>query len=641
MAHIAQMTEHEATSSLEEAICNQQQLLQKLYTELDSEREASASAASEALSMILRLQGEKAAMKLEASQYRRMTEERIYIVEEHLAAYEELILQKEMEIASLEHQIESYRYKLMSVSGRDIESNEERYSENLFFQKSGSFGDMDNANNIRRLQSLPAMKLRDSENRFSREFEKTAFHKSGFIKTSEREFFYQNSDLELNLEKSASGDLKSRWELIRNILEEMKGITDANDVRKYENLNVKSDMRLQKSLSTLSTGSCYETPRCQPCPELDQINEFENRLPSQGSVNIHDVFEVPRHRDELVTCEEVEKEKCKVVVQKQKKIRKLNIVPEENLQSDSENDETECIKTMLLSTENETTLELSTEKKFLSKLGDGKRVGNQSTIVGPATSSVSRCEAEIQLLSQRMMRLEGEKTVTRNEITQAPNNSAELQMLKEIQEQLNSIRSEMKSWKSEKSKPADDWRLATLQENHIQCSQKAFADVSQQQWCTFGFSEETDRLVICHDELSSKGVLDILDPKPYALCSQTDSVSVVIAESNADFYKLCSNGKIINAMELGSYAPSFKLQMIVEKTYFVGEACHANVVKNISASIKSLKKYGYFESAEEVMNTFSNMEASPLGLIAVAGTPKFELYGNQSDQLQVSKLLFL
>ncbi|KAM7252697.1 hypothetical protein ACFE04_008206 [Oxalis oulophora] len=66
--------------------------------------------------------------------------------------------------------------------------------------------------------------------------------------------------------------------------------------------------------------------------------------------------------------------------------------------------------------------------------------------------------------------------------------------------------------------------------------------------------------------------------------------------------------------------------MIVEKKDVVGEEGHVNVVKNISDSIKSLKKYGYFESAEEVMNTFSKMEPSPLGVIAVAGSPKFELY---------------
>ena len=54
--------------ALKEALCAQQQLLQKLYNELDVEREASSTAASEALSMILRLQGEKAAVKMEANQ---------------------------------------------------------------------------------------------------------------------------------------------------------------------------------------------------------------------------------------------------------------------------------------------------------------------------------------------------------------------------------------------------------------------------------------------------------------------------------------------------------------------------------------------------------------------------------------------
>ena len=67
-------------ATLKEALCAQQQLLQKLYAELDVEKESSATAVSEALSMILHLQG-----VMEASQYKRMTEEEICHAEENLA----------------------------------------------------------------------------------------------------------------------------------------------------------------------------------------------------------------------------------------------------------------------------------------------------------------------------------------------------------------------------------------------------------------------------------------------------------------------------------------------------------------------------------------------------------------------------
>ncbi|KAH0932046.1 LOW QUALITY PROTEIN: hypothetical protein HID58_009163, partial [Brassica napus] len=82
----------------------QQELLQKITHELDAEREASSTAASEALSMILRLQGEKAALEMEASQYKRMSEEKMCHAETSLTLFEDLIYRKEMEMASLEFQ---------------------------------------------------------------------------------------------------------------------------------------------------------------------------------------------------------------------------------------------------------------------------------------------------------------------------------------------------------------------------------------------------------------------------------------------------------------------------------------------------------------------------------------------------------
>lgn len=75
--------------AMKDALCSQQQLLQKLYAELDVEREASATAVSEALSMILRLQEEKSLVKMEATQYKRMTEEKISHAEESLANFED------------------------------------------------------------------------------------------------------------------------------------------------------------------------------------------------------------------------------------------------------------------------------------------------------------------------------------------------------------------------------------------------------------------------------------------------------------------------------------------------------------------------------------------------------------------------
>ncbi|CAN7006085.1 unnamed protein product [Brassica rapa subsp. trilocularis] len=54
--------------------------------------------------MILRLQGEKAALEMEASQYKRMSEEKMCHAETSLTLFEDLIYRKEMEMASLEFQ---------------------------------------------------------------------------------------------------------------------------------------------------------------------------------------------------------------------------------------------------------------------------------------------------------------------------------------------------------------------------------------------------------------------------------------------------------------------------------------------------------------------------------------------------------
>ncbi|KAF2619579.1 hypothetical protein F2Q68_00042020 [Brassica cretica] len=88
---------------------------QRLQEELDAEREATATSASEAMSMILRLQGEKAALVMEASQYRRMVEERMSHAELSLELLEDLNYQKEVEIKNLESRLYAYKCKLLNL----------------------------------------------------------------------------------------------------------------------------------------------------------------------------------------------------------------------------------------------------------------------------------------------------------------------------------------------------------------------------------------------------------------------------------------------------------------------------------------------------------------------------------------------
>eukprot|EP00268_Persea_americana_P016693 TRINITY_DN17921_c1_g1_i2.p1 TRINITY_DN17921_c1_g1~~TRINITY_DN17921_c1_g1_i2.p1 ORF type:complete len:535 (+),score=138.98 TRINITY_DN17921_c1_g1_i2:362-1966(+) len=123
------MAENEV-AALKEALYAQHQLMQKLCVELEVEREASTTAVNEALSMILRLQGEKAVEKMEANQYRRVTEEKMHHAEQSLAVFEELLYRKEMEIASLFFQLEAYKHKLFSLGFTDLDIGETKLPKN-------------------------------------------------------------------------------------------------------------------------------------------------------------------------------------------------------------------------------------------------------------------------------------------------------------------------------------------------------------------------------------------------------------------------------------------------------------------------------------------------------------------------------
>ncbi|XP_010904632.1 uncharacterized protein [Elaeis guineensis] len=111
-------------AALREALDNQSLALKELYAELEEERQASTSGTNEALSMILRLQEEKAVEKMEACQYKRMAEEKLQHAEESLEILKEVIFQKDIEIASLKYQINAYRRKLAGIGVKNLEAGE-------------------------------------------------------------------------------------------------------------------------------------------------------------------------------------------------------------------------------------------------------------------------------------------------------------------------------------------------------------------------------------------------------------------------------------------------------------------------------------------------------------------------------------
>ena len=98
-----------------EALQRERETLAVLYSELEQERNCSATAASEALAMISRLQEEKAAVQLEARQFQRMVLEKAMYDQEAIEALNELLVSREEEKLALEEEIRLCREKLDSV----------------------------------------------------------------------------------------------------------------------------------------------------------------------------------------------------------------------------------------------------------------------------------------------------------------------------------------------------------------------------------------------------------------------------------------------------------------------------------------------------------------------------------------------
>ncbi|CAN0879255.1 Myosin-binding protein 7 [Linum grandiflorum] len=121
--------------ALRETVSSQQQAIQDLYTELEEERNAASSAASEAMSMILRLQREKAEVQMEARQFKRFAEERMAHDQEELGSLEDALYKKEQVIQSLTCETQAYKHRMMSFGLTEAEvegsfSRNQSFSEN-------------------------------------------------------------------------------------------------------------------------------------------------------------------------------------------------------------------------------------------------------------------------------------------------------------------------------------------------------------------------------------------------------------------------------------------------------------------------------------------------------------------------------
>ncbi|GKV18108.1 hypothetical protein SLEP1_g28530 [Rubroshorea leprosula] len=432
---------------LKEALCTQQHLLQKLNVELDVEREAAATAASEALSMILRLQGEKAAVKMEAIQYKRLAEEKISHAEETIALFEELIYTKEMEISSLEYQVEAYRYMLLSMGCSDL--------------------GMGVNGNVRRLKSLPVLskdvkfKSFESERSAVPEMDLALIH--GIVDDKlEHLVNVQSLEVKRSSGNLAGSDFNYYWEQIRNLDEWANEITDGKGfVGKDKYINPKVESRSFSLISQKSISSSLDPARSPLILDemkcLDDSKEREVLFASSScSSSVQDIFEVPEINDHRKTLANSRKGRSKLILEENKNgLGKIDLIAEETFESTTK-DEIEWEKKMLPSpSPEERTSKPTAGMNFDCKLS-----------LGQPNIGIAQCKDEIQQLSKRLELLEGERNNTRQEIRVAGEEEEEINLLKQIQQQLNSIQSEI-SCITKKPPPPDDGPLLSVMEGML------------------------------------------------------------------------------------------------------------------------------------------------------------------------------
>ncbi|KAF2288884.1 hypothetical protein GH714_022553 [Hevea brasiliensis] len=101
--------ENNAIRVLEQALAAEHAARAALYLELEKERSSAATAAEEAMAMILRLQEEKASIEMEARQHQRMIEAKSAYDFEEMNILKEILLRREREKYVLEKEVETYR----------------------------------------------------------------------------------------------------------------------------------------------------------------------------------------------------------------------------------------------------------------------------------------------------------------------------------------------------------------------------------------------------------------------------------------------------------------------------------------------------------------------------------------------------
>lgn len=421
-------------AALKEALAAQQVLLKKLYNDLDVEREASSTAASEALSMILRLQDEKAAVKMEAEQYKRLAEEKMSYAEETMEIFKDLVYQKEMEISALDFQVQAYRNKLLDIGFDDSGDGEIDFPENNLRRSEAS-----SCSSVGDLASLvPTPRL---------PFIKTVHEIKG-SESPEDDLILQGVEKQLDhnseLEKQnifGSGNINSYWEQIRKLDDRVREITGEPNTR-LQSPSPSPQLSRSESCATIKRTIAKE------CDHLKHPLGKEVCMNSHSSTIIYDVFEVPQPTENFCRGEDLLIKEGKAPLQDNGKGAKQHFISSKAYRQFLKGQD-DCSDKGLISEHRELNLSPPPERESID---------TPLKIV----QSTGACRDKIQQANNLAVISEIQSQTLRHECTDVAR--VELHLLNEIQKQLNVIHSEIKSLKPRKSSSLENLRVHCLEE---------------------------------------------------------------------------------------------------------------------------------------------------------------------------------
>ncbi|XP_004973569.1 myosin-binding protein 3 [Setaria italica] len=412
------------TTQLQRAIFAQYIMMKKLFMELEVEREASATAASAAMSMIRKLQKEKDAERMEAWQYKRITEEKMNHTDRALEILKEVMELKELEISYLRNQLQAYKHKLLDAGIDDSDIADETMAGNIPLFESKNVENL--CRNLKRNFSLPTLRLNK---------------------------LYTDMDIKKNggVQSARSRPNDEGWEHIS---------TDGMALETKKSLSTDVDCTEKQSEEPKSPSTALHDS--QPLDESSGCSSFsvvshQTDIFSERAVQVkEDVEYTVNHDRPKDSC--LGTEMGELAVHPLSEVGSLQIPETSNATTDSP-----CTESEIVTEESELSPAVVAKGRGprLSRFAATRKIGSMNNVDRHARrSSWSQTpRAGVERTRSRLKRVQSEKMV---ELNDPRTNKEQIIMLKEVYEQLGMIESHMRPDSQES--PRNDTSLDSVLE---------------------------------------------------------------------------------------------------------------------------------------------------------------------------------